>query len=132
MCVAYLKYSVDSINFFLQGCLPLIKKDSVFNLSSARISKMAAFMSTCSTFLTNYSRIYLYIIYSHYPPLGECFKTKNVLSSSTQKQLQGPKTSKNGCWLSILLSYTIGKSMERGFQKLKKKSIHSTYFLPCS
>ena len=32
----------------------------------------------------------------------------------------GPKMTKNGCSLSMLLLYTIGKPMERKFQKIKK------------
>ena len=54
----------------------------------------------------NYSRIYLHTACSSCSSQGECFKKKT-------------KTTKNGCKLSMVLSKTIWKSMERRFLKVK-------------
>ena len=37
-----------------------------------------------------------------------------------KKLILGPKMSKNGCSLSVVVSYTVGNPMEKMFQKLKK------------
>ena len=37
----------------------------------------------------------------------------------------------NGCSLSMIVSYTIGKPKERRFQKDQKFLTHPTHFLPC-
>ena len=69
----------------------------------------------------NYSNISLHTVCSSYPPLGNCFKTKSVPTRPTfflTLPKIGPR-SKNGSSLSMLLSYTIEKLMEKRFQKVK-------------
>ena len=42
-------------------------------------------------------------------------------SCSVEKLVLGPKMTKNGSSLSVAVSYTVGKPMDRRFQKVKKK-----------
>ena len=126
-----------------------------FNCSLARISKVSVCLFV-QLLQPNCSRIFLHTVYSNYPPLGQCFKTKNILThrpnhfqtylksvSHPKIPLQRPqkedfKKSKQidpptlflphlkiGPGASndqklVILSYIIGKSMKRRFQKGQK------------
>ena len=48
----------------------------------------------------------------------------------TQKSVPGPQMSKHGCSLIMVVSFTVGKPIERRFQKLQKSLTHSTHSLP--
>ena len=43
-----------------------------------------------------------------------------------------PKMNENMSSLSVVISYTVAKPMERRFQKIKKNLTHLTHFLPHS
>ena len=76
-----------------------------------------------------------YTACSSYPRLAECFKINSILTSSIHflsrpKIDHGFKMTKNGCSLNVMVvSYTVGKPMERRFHKLKKTFTFS-YLLP--
>ena len=110
--------SIYSFNIHYSHSLDLRNRMKLLVIQSAFLSfSWAGVKSVCpliQVFLSNYSRICLHTKYSH-PSLGECFKTKTVLTYRTHL-LPCSKMPKNGCSLSIVVSYTNGKPMERGLQ----------------
>lgn len=100
---------------------------TTLNFSWARISKaclsICPFIQLLYWFWPIHSSIPFHTVYSTYPPPGECFKIKkeNISHPLLAMPKNGPKMSKNnGCSLSILVLYTVGRPIERRSQKYQK------------
>ena len=76
----------------------------------------SCFSITC--FLNFSSQLQLTKLLKHMPSYH--FFTGPPTFCSTQKFAPSPNMAKNGCSLSMVLLYAIGKPMEKRFQKVKK------------